>query len=135
MAKIKSKSKSKKDLPTIKFPLNILKPVADFLTGEAKKLEKRKQSLAKEDPFADTSRVTDNASPDMEASEQVGHTRVESLKQHTEKRLIQIRKALTRLKLGKYGTCEKCGAMIDTDRLVVMPEATLCVKCGKDKER
>jgi RNA polymerase-binding transcription factor DksA len=38
------------------------------------------------------------------------------------------------VKLGKYGICEKCGKMIDTDRLAINPEATTCIDCEKDKE-
>ncbi|MBM3205879.1 conjugal transfer protein TraR, partial [Candidatus Shapirobacteria bacterium] len=51
------------------------------------------------------------------------------------RKLIQIKKALSRLKIGKYGVCEKCGKMIDTDRLMIMPETTVCVKCEKKKEK
>jgi len=48
--------------------------------------------------------------------------------------LIEIRKTLTRIRLGKYGTCEKCGQMIDTDRLAIKPTATACIKCEKKKK-
>ncbi len=115
----------------IKFPLNILKPVADFLKKEVQRLESRKKVLVKEDPFSDISRVTDNAAPDLDAVEQFSHARVSAIKVQTDRRLIQVKKALTRIKIGKYGICEKCGRMIDTDRLMVMPEATLCADCAK----
>lgn len=119
----------------IKFPLKIIKPIADFLSFEIKKLERRKQNLAQEDPFKDTRRLLDNAAPDIDADEQVGHARVTAIQKQVERRLIQIRKALTRIKIGKYGICEKCGQMIDTDRLMIIPEATVCVKCEKKKEK
>jgi len=35
---------------------------------------------------------------------------------------------------GKYGICDKCGEMIDTDRLAVRPEATVCMTCEKEGE-
>jgi len=117
----------------IKFPPKILKPIKEFLHLEEKKLEKRKESLEKSDPFSDTRRLTDNASPDADASEQFGHATTEALKREVERKLIQIRKALTRIKIGKYGICEKCGKMIDTDRLMIMPEATVCAACEKKK--
>jgi len=117
----------------IKFPPDILKPIREFLRLEEKKLEKRKEKLEKEDPFSDPSRLTNNASPDADATEQFGHATSEALKREVERKLIQIRKALTRMKIGKYGICEKCGQMIDTDRLMVMPEATICAKCEKKK--
>jgi len=118
----------------IKFPANILKPIANFLMGEAKKLELRKKTLSQEDPFNNPDRLIDNASPDTDASEQFGHQNVSALKTQIDRRLIQIRKALTRIKIGKYGICEVCGKMIDTDRLMLMPETTLCAECAKKKE-
>lgn len=117
----------------IKFPLNILKPIRDFLVHEKKRIIHTKKDLTKEDPFTDVGRLTDNASPDTEAAEQVGHARVSALKSELDRRLIQIKKALTRLKLGKYGICEKCGKMISTDRLMIKPEATTCIDCEKKR--
>jgi len=118
----------------VKFPAEILKPVKNFLHIKEKELEKRRDSLEKADPFADVSRLSNNAAPDADASEQFGHATTEALKKEVEKRLIQVRKALTRIKIGKYGLCESCGKMIDTDRLMVMPETTVCAQCGKKKE-
>ena len=119
----------------IKFPANILAPIKQFLSKEERRLKKRKASIVKEDPFQDVRRVGDNAATDAEATEQVGHERSQAVKKEVDRKLIQIRKALTRIKLGNYGSCEKCGRMIDTDRLMVVPEAALCVKCGKKKEK
>ncbi|KKR63523.1 MAG: hypothetical protein UU02_C0023G0001, partial [Candidatus Woesebacteria bacterium GW2011_GWA1_40_43] len=38
------------------------------------------------------------------------------------------------IKLGKYGICEECGQMIDTERLIAFPEATLCAKDAAKRE-
>ena len=119
----------------VKFPQNIIDPIKKFLHMEEQKLTNQKARLEKEDPFSDTKRVLDNASDDDEAAEQFGHANTEGLKREVDRKLIQIRKALTRIKIGKYGTCEKCGNMIDTDRLMIVPEATVCVKCEKQKEK
>lgn len=116
------------------FPAKLLEPIKQFLHLEEKKLSKRKKELDDQDPFKDPVRVLDNASPDTDASEQFGHANVEGLKKEIDRKLVQIKKALTRIKIGKYGTCEKCGKMIDTDRLTVFPEATICVDCEKEKE-
>jgi RNA polymerase-binding transcription factor DksA len=118
-----------------KFPANILTPVASMLRNRLTTLEKRKKEISKEDPFKDLDRVNDNAAPDIEADEQFGHARTSALKTEIGRATIQIRKALTRIKLGKYGICEVCGQMIDTDRLMIYPEATLCAKDSKKKEK
>lgn len=125
--------KQKKD--SLRFPSNILVPVASFLKSNLKLLEKRKKDLSKEDPFKDTSRILDNASPDADAEEQFGHARTSALKGEIQRKIIQTRKALTMIKLGKYGICEDCGKMIDTDRLMIYPEATICTKDAAKREK
>ena len=130
------KKKAKKKNPrVVKFPVNLVAPVGKFLQGRLKRLEKRKKVIEEEDPFRDTSRVLDNASPDTDAAEQFGHARVSAIKEQLDKKMIQTKKALARVKIGKYGICEDCGKMIDTDRLMIYPEATLCVKCETKREK
>ena len=118
----------------VKFPSSVLGPVKRFLQGEERRLLRRKIDLTKLDPFKNVSRVDDNAAEDTDAAEQVGHAQVSALKRQLDRRLIQVRKALTRLKFGHYGNCEKCHNMIDTERLMVKPEATTCVKCELKQE-
>ena len=120
--------------PIINFPKVILMPIANFLAREVKRLEERKQNLFKRDPFKDADRIVDNAASDTDAAEQDGHAQVTAMARHTDRRLIQIKKALAKIRLGQYGVCERCGQMIDTDRLMVMPETTICVHCEQKKE-
>lgn len=119
----------------ITFPANLLEPVSHFLMGRLKDLERRKKDIEEEDPFKDTTRLLDNASPDTDAYEQFGHARISAIKERLDRRIIQIRKALTRIRIGKYGICEDCGKMIDTDRLMIYPEATLCASCQAKREK
>jgi DnaK suppressor protein len=117
-----------------KFPSNLLKPVGDFLTTSLASLKVNKKKISSEDPFNDKARTLDNASPDTEAEEQYGHARVMAIKEELNRKSNQIKKALERVRLGKYGICEDCGKMIDTDRLAIFPEATMCIKCEKKRE-
>jgi len=119
----------------VKFPLQVLQPIRDYLLKRETEFKKRKKSLEKEDPFADTERLNDNAAVDAEAAEEVGHERVMALKSEIDKTLIRIRKALTRIKIGKYGVCSRCGDLIDTDRLAIDPTADLCVDCAKTTKK
>lgn len=125
----------KKKNAVLRFPQSVIKPVGDFLAGQLKHLEKNRKKLSEEDPFSDETRIVNNAAPDTEAEEQFGHARTSALKEQIDRKIIQVRKALTRLKMGKYGICEHCSQMIDTDRLMAYPEATLCVTCEKKKEK
>jgi RNA polymerase-binding transcription factor DksA len=131
--KVKRKGK-KGDKNIVKYPKKVLTPIAKFLQGQIKRLEKRKKEVEEEDPFSDTDRINDNASPDTDAAEQFGHARTRAIKDQIDRKLVQSRKALTRIKVGKYGICEDCGEFIDTDRLMVYPEATLCAKCQAKRE-
>lgn len=117
------------------YPKEVLKPVEEHLSAELNKLSKRKADIEVEDPFNDRTRVDDNAAVDTDAAEQVGHMQVNAVKLALDRSMIQIRKAMSRIKIGKYGLCERCGKFIDTDRLMIMPESTLCVSCEKQKEK
>lgn len=112
------------------FPLKILKPLEKQLLNEEKKLRKRRRDLETEDPFNDQDRVTNNAAIDTDAAEESGHDRIAALKLEVDKTLINIRKTLTRIKLGKFGLCERCHRMIDTDRLAIDPTVNLCIDCA-----
>jgi RNA polymerase-binding transcription factor DksA len=130
-----AKSTKKTVGQSVEYPGEVLKPVKKHLAEKLSDLEKRRSQVSSEDPFRDVSRTVDNASMDTDAAEQAGHMRVSALKQTYERSIIQVRKALARMKIGKYGVCERCGKMIDTDRLVIMPETTLCVECEKNREK
>jgi RNA polymerase-binding transcription factor DksA len=117
------------------FPMKILKPVANFLSQEIIRLERKKKQIVKEDPFKDTKRINDNAAPDTDIAEQIGHERAKALEGQINRKIIQLKKALAMIKIGKYGVCENCGKMIDTERLMIMPETTICVDCEKKKEK
>lgn len=45
------------------------------------------------------------------------------------KRLDEIDVALSKIRNGNYGLCEKCGAKIEEDVLALSPEAPLCKAC------
>jgi RNA polymerase-binding transcription factor DksA len=118
-----------------KLPNNVLNKVKEYLEQKQKDTEKRLSELKKEDPFSDPGRLSDKASSDTEAKEEFGHDTISALQYELNKGLVTIRKALTKIKIGKYGICEKCGKMIDTDRLAIVPTAEMCVSCEKKNEK
>lgn len=130
-----NKKRTPKEASIVGFPAKLLHPIGAFLSERLKLLEKRKKDIEKEDPFIDKTRLVDNASPDSDAAEQFGHARVSAIREQLDRKIIQTWKALSMIKIGKYGICEDCGNMIDTDRLVVYPEATLCASCQSKREK
>ncbi|MEK7182595.1 MAG: TraR/DksA C4-type zinc finger protein [Patescibacteria group bacterium] len=119
----------------IQIPQKLLQPIGSFLAQQLSRLERRAHEVSTQDPFKDTKRLLENASPDSDAAVQFGHARITAIKSELDRKIIQTKKALARIKIGKYGICENCGNMIDTDRLMIYPEATLCVSCEKKREK
>jgi RNA polymerase-binding transcription factor DksA len=119
----------------ISYPQEVLRPVKNYLYKRLFGLERRKKELAKEDPYADKSRLEDNAAIDADAAETTGHMEVSAFRKTADRSMIQIRKALSMIKFGKYGVCERCGKMIDTDRLMIVPETTVCIDCERKREK
>lgn len=122
-------------MPMIQFPTGVLSQIKSYLEKKDKDTEKKLKELKKEDPFEDKARLLDRASDDTEAQSKAGHERVAALQRQLNIALIQTRKALAKIRIGKYGICENCGKMIDTDRLAAMPTATLCVSCERKREK
>ena len=132
--KIKAKKvQSKAKRPVVSFPANVLQPLVNYLKREEKRLKGVEKELEEQDPFKDTNRVDDNAG-DADVAEQIDHERMSAGKMEIMKALVEIRKTMTRVKLGGYGTCASCGKMIDTDRLAIKPTAELCIKCVRKQE-
>jgi len=119
----------------VSFPKKFVTPIANMLHEQLKRLERRKKQIDKEDPFKDTDRVTENTSLDDTAQEQFGHAQVTAVKEQLDRRMVQVRKALSMIKIGKYGICDDCGKMIETKRLMIEPEATFCMKCQAKREK
>lgn len=42
----------------------------------------------------------------------------------------QIRHAIARIDTGEYGNCERCGAIINPERLKAVPFTKMCIKCA-----
>lgn len=122
-----------KDETVLNFPRRLLSPIKLFLEKELVHLKRKKKQLKKEDPFLDENRASEN-SLEEDLDEQIGHFDNEVKVKFLSKQIAQFRTALTRMKIGKYGICEKCGKMIDTERLAVKPDATTCIKCSKESE-
>lgn len=114
-------------------PRKLIGPVKKYLEKRIIELKKSEKSLKRGDPFSDRERATNN-SLEEDVDEQIGHFEVEIKTGFVKKQIIEFRKALSKIKIGKYGICDKCGEMIDTDRLAVRPEATICLRCEKEGE-
>lgn len=116
------------------FPNNLITTIGSYLEREKKRAEKRLDDVSREDPFANTDRLIDNAASDTEAKGEEGHDRIEAIKHELSNYLHRVEQALSNIKKGKYGVCERCGKPIEAKRLEVMPTAVFCMSCEREKE-
>ena len=92
------------------------------LTGE---LERLREAL-KSEVDADA----DEGDPDL-----IEREKNVALVSQLERKKEDVEAALRLIEKGKYGTCERCGKEIPTERLDVRPDATLCVGCQAEVEK
>jgi len=117
-----------------KFPTNILSDIATHLEKEKEKTTDRITELVAQDPFSDLERTNDNAASDSDANEESSHDRFAAMLEEERTHLFDIKAALGRIKEGAYGYCTNCKQLIDTDRLAILPAASLCLSCESKKK-
>lgn len=115
----------------VSFPNEVLEELRQHLEEEKKHISMQMHELSQQDPFTNTDRVFDKAAADMEASDESSHDRFSAMIDELKEKLTAIDSALVRIGDGTYGFCSVCGDMIDTDRLSVLPTATLCLRHSK----
>lgn len=117
------------------FPENILDGIRKHLEEEKKRVVSRIDELTAQDPFSNPDRTNDNAASDSEANEESSHDRFAAMVEQLRVQREAIDAALMRIGEGNYGFCSVCGDMIDTDRLAILPTATICLKHEQQKAR
>lgn len=56
-----------------------------------------------------------------------------NLENHNRYRITEIDRALEKIEEGTYGKCQLCGSEVAEERLEIMPEANICMKCAEEK--
>jgi DnaK suppressor protein len=121
---------------------DLLKQQEERLEEEKKKLTKELKFFAKKDPKLKGNWRTrfpffglSRSHKDESAEEIEEYENLLPVEHSLELRLKDIEDALEKIKKGNYGQCEKCKKEIESKRLKVVPEARLCLKCGKKEEK
>jgi RNA polymerase-binding transcription factor DksA len=122
--------RGKKTMAKTLIPDNFIAKIKQILIKKERSLEKTQQQLVREDPYLQQGRDTDNAEVMDEVTEDTGKTITDARMGILKKIRIQVKRALTAIKLGRYGMCEVCGKPIDRARLGAYPEATTCISCA-----
>ena len=117
------------------FPNDVLDSLRKHLKEEKRKTLARIAELSAQDPFSDPDRTNDNAASDSDAKEESSHDRFAAMLDEQRTHLTDVQAALLRVSNGTYGYCTNCKQMIDTDRLAILPTATLCLRCESKKKK
>lgn len=103
-------------------------------------LEEQRENLRKEITDQGGDPESDDAAIDVErnfadsAHSTAERARMLSVMKALRSNLRWVDRALTKMELGTYGTCERCGNPIPLERLDALPWAILCVDCARKGE-
>ena len=122
----------KTSMPTRSFPKEFLDFISDKLKKKEKRLKEQDKILTEEDPYLQEGRADGNSEIMDEAILEDAQKELTDVKKKgIEAMLVQVKRALSFIKTGKYGVCEICGKPIDKARLQIFPEATRCLECSQ----
>jgi DnaK suppressor protein len=103
-------------------------------------LEQQKENLRKEIVEQGGDPDSDDAAIDVErgfadsAHSTAERARLLSVMKALRSNQRWVDRALTKMDLGTYGTCERCGNAIGIERLEALPWAILCIDCKQKGE-
>jgi DnaK suppressor protein len=103
-------------------------------------LEQQQENLRKEIVEQGGDPDSDDAAIDVErgfadsAHSTAERARLLSVMKALRSNLRWVDRALTKMELGTYGTCERCGNQIGIERLEALPWAILCIDCKQKGE-
>ncbi len=103
-------------------------------------LEEQRDNLRKEIADQGGDPDSDDAAIDVErgfadsAHSTAERARLLSVMKALRANLRWVNRALKKMELGTYGTCERCGNPIPIERLDALPWAILCVECARKGE-
>jgi RNA polymerase-binding protein DksA len=103
-------------------------------------LEQQRENLRKEIVEQGGDPDSDDAAIDVErgfadsAHSTAERARLLSVMKALRANLRWVDRALTKMELGTYGTCERCGNPIGIERLEALPWAILCIDCKQKGE-
>lgn len=116
------------------YPREFVQKLKERLLRYRGKIEEEEKQISAEDVLLEGGEASRSAEAIDEASEEIGHSFVQVTLSRLRDLKKQIDEALGKMRVGKYGLCERCGQPIDKARLEAFPEATLCLRCEQMRE-
>lgn len=121
-------------IKSIEIPRILFKELILRLWRRSTELKKEEELVKQSDPLLDAERSDGSEGADVIAGD-VAKTIQEAQLNLIQSARLEIRKALAKVKVGTYGSCEVCKSPIDLARLKALPQATTCFECSKKASR
>lgn len=113
----------------LNLPQKTLTNIKRLLLRKQREINKNLKEVEKDDPVKEDG-LDETTEPGMASWLAEAHGRAVALGGELKNVAVSIKNALSKIRRGTYGKCEKCGQQIDTRRLLAMPMATLCLSCS-----
>lgn len=104
------------------------------LLRQKKEVEEELKKIQSDDPMLSDG-LAESVEPGSASWMADVHSKAVALKENLQDLLSKTQRSLNRLNKGNYGKCEKCGKMIEPERLEAMPTATLCIADSKKSSK
>lgn len=114
----------------LNFPDKTLKFIKKHLMRQQKDVDKHLKVVEEDDP-AKSPALAESSEPGTDSYIAEIHTKSLVLGQQLKNTKTSIMVALTKIRKGTYGKCEKCGQSIEVGRLLAIPTAQYCLSCSQ----
>lgn len=114
----------------LNFPKETLKFIKKHLLRQQRQVDKNLKGVEEDDPVKSPA-LAETSEPGTDSYIADTHGKSVVLEKHLKDTKTSIGAALSKIKNGTYGKCEKCGKQIEVGRLLAMPTAQYCVSCSK----
>ncbi|MBI2337601.1 TraR/DksA C4-type zinc finger protein [Candidatus Daviesbacteria bacterium] len=116
----------------LNFPKNTLEFIKKHLLRQQREVEKNLKEVSEDDP-AMSPALAESSEPGTDSYIADSHAKTVVLEHQLKNAKTSITAALSKIRKGNYGKCEKCSQAIEIGRLLAMPTAQYCVSCSQKK--
>ena len=114
----------------LNFPTKTLELIKKYLLRQQKEVDKNLREVEEDDPAKSPS-LAESSEPGTDSYIAETHSKAVVLELKLKNAKTSIKVALSKIKKGIYGKCEKCKKQIEIGRLLAMPTAQYCLSCSK----
>lgn len=113
----------------LNFPKETLIFIKKHLKKQEKEVARNLKGVTGDDPVISPA-LAESSEPGTDSYIADSHAKTVVLESKLKEAKTGIKAALSKIKKGIYGKCEKCGKKIEVGRLLAMPTAQYCLSCA-----